>query len=84
MNYKNVLKNSLLLVPVALLGLQTPAWGAEATKTAACQTAAPAVDKDGVPLPPVVAQEGAHPLSAKDTSGDGGAAAKCQPAAIKN
>jgi hypothetical protein len=26
MNYKNVQKNTLLLAPVAILSLQTPAW----------------------------------------------------------
>lgn len=31
MNYKKVLKNTLLLAPVAILSLQTPVWGAEAT-----------------------------------------------------
>ena len=36
MNYKKVLKNTLLLAPVALLSLQMPAWGADVTKTATC------------------------------------------------
>ncbi|HHT2230054.1 TPA: hypothetical protein ACTY1G_000044 [Klebsiella michiganensis] len=60
MNYKKVLKNTLLLAPLAILNLQTPVWGAEATKTATCQKASPAVDKEGVPLPPVVGKEGAR------------------------
>ena len=84
MNYKKVLKNTLLLAPVALLSLQTPAWGADVTKTATCQKAPPAVDKEGVPLPPVVGKEGARPASQKGSSGQGGAAANCQPAAIEN
>lgn len=65
MNYKKVLKNTLLLAPVALLSLQMPAWGADVTKTATCQKAPPAVDKEGVPLPPVVGKEGARPASRK-------------------
>ncbi|QMR53891.1 hypothetical protein [Klebsiella michiganensis] len=84
MNYKKVLKNTLLLAPVAILSLQTSVWGAEATKTATCQKASPAVDKEGVPLPPVVGKEGARSVSAKDKSGHGGATANCQPAAIAN
>ena len=84
MNYKKVLKNTLLLAPVALLSLQMPAWGADVTKTATCQKASPAVDKEGVPLPPVVGKEGARSVSAKDKSGHGGATANCQPAAIAN
>lgn len=64
MNYKKVLKNTLLLAPLAILNLQTPVWGAEATKTATCQKASPAVDKEGVPLPPVVGKRalGRSPL----------------------
>ena len=84
MNYKNVLKNAIWLAPLAILSLQTPAWAADASKTATCRTAPPAVDKDGVPLPPVVGKEGAQPASAKDKSGHGGATANCQPAAIEN
>ena len=84
MNYKNVLKNAIWLAPLAILSLQTPAWAADASKTATCRTAPPAVDKDGVPLPPVVGKEGAQPVSAKDKSGHGGATANCQPAAIEN
>ncbi|CAA0327647.1 hypothetical protein ACRFV7_000319 [Klebsiella oxytoca] len=84
MNYKKVLKNTLLLAPVALLSLQMPAWGADVTKTATCQKAPPAVDEEGVPLPPVVGKEGARPASPKGSSGQGGAAANCQPAAIEN
>lgn len=44
----------------------------------------PAVDKDGVPLPPVVGKEGAQPVSAKDKSGHSGSTANCQPKAIDN
>lgn len=84
MNYKNVLKTAFLLAPVALLTLQTPAWGAEVTKTSTCQKASPAVDKEGVPLPPVVEKEGAHRLPAHDKSGHGDATVDCQPAAIDN
>ncbi|HEY4466443.1 MAG TPA: hypothetical protein VGN53_01390 [Klebsiella sp.] len=84
MNYKNVLKNTLLLAPVAILSLQTPAWGANVTKMVICQKVPPAVDKEGVPLPPVVGKEGAHPVSATGKSGHGGAMANCQPAASEN
>ena len=84
MNYKKVLKNTLLLAPLAILNLQTPVWGAEATKTATCQKASPAVDKEGVPLPPVVGKEGARSVSAKDKSGHSGSTANCQPKAIDN
>lgn len=84
MNYKNVLKTALLLAPVAILNLQTSAWGAEVTQTATCQKAPPAVDKEGVPLPPVVGKEGAHPVPANDKSGHGESKANCQPAAIEN
>ena len=84
MNYKNVLKNAIWLAPLAILSLQTPAWAADASKTATCRTAPPAVDKDGVPLPPVVGKEGAQPVSAKDKSGHSGPTANCQPKAIDN
>lgn len=84
MNYKNVLKNALWLAPLAILSLQTPACAADVSKTATCRTASPAVDKEGVPLPPVVGKEGARSVSAKDKSGHGGATANCQPAAIEN
>jgi len=84
MNYKNVLKNAIWLAPLAILSLQTPAWAADASKTATCRTAPPAVDKDGVPLPPVVGKEGAQPVSAKDKSGHSGSTANCQPTAIDN
>ena len=84
MNDKNVLKNTLLLASVAILSLQTLAWGADTTKTATCQKAPPAVDKDGVPLPPVVSKEGARPVPAKDKSGHGGATLNCRPAASEN
>ena len=84
MNYKKVLKNTLLLAPVALLSLQMPAWGADVTKTATCQKAPPAVDKEGVPLPPVVGKEGARPASPKGSSGHSGSTANCQPKAIDN
>ncbi len=83
MNYKNVLKKTLLLAPVALLSLQMPAWGTEVTKAATCQKAPPAVDKDGVPLPPVVGKEGAQP-SANDKSSHGDVIADCLPVASEN
>ncbi|MEN0614941.1 hypothetical protein ABK730_14890 [Klebsiella indica] len=84
MNYKNVLKTAFLFAPVALLILQTSARAAEVTKTSTCQKASPVVDKDGVPLPPIVEGESTHRLPAHDTSGYGGATVNCQPAAIKN
>lgn len=84
MNYKNVLKNALWLAPLAILSLQMPAWAADVSKTATCRTESPAVDKEGVPLPPVVGKEGAQPVSAKDKSGHGGATANSQPKAIDN
>ena len=84
MNYKKVLKNTLLLAPVALLSLQMPAWGADVTKTATCQKAPPAVDKEGVPLPPVVGKEGARPASPKGSSGQGGAAVSQRPSKINH
>lgn len=84
MNDKNVRKNTLLLASVVILSLQTLAWGADMTKMVTCQKAPPAVDKEGVPLPPVVNPEGARPVPAKDKSGHGTATANCRPAAIEN
>lgn len=84
MNYKNVLKVALLLAPVVLLNLSSPAWGADVAKTTTCQKAPPAVDKEGVPLPPVVGKEGARPAPANGKPGHDGPAANCQPVAIEN